>query len=89
MSILTVGRVHHDTIRMERTYRASPERVFDAWRDVAARLRWSRPSPHVEIVYDKAEFRVGGEDVTRCGSEERRVGKECSSPCRSRWSPYH
>ena len=23
------------------------------------------------------------------GSEERRVGKECSSPCRSRWSPYH
>ena len=22
-------------------------------------------------------------------SEERRVGKECSSPCRSRWSPYH
>ena len=22
-------------------------------------------------------------------SEERRVGQECSSPCRSRWSPYH
>ena len=22
-------------------------------------------------------------------SEERRVGKECSEPCRSRWSPYH
>src|SRR3546814_5542866 len=21
-------------------------------------------------------------------SEERRVGKECVSPCRSRWSPY-
>src|SRR3546814_15923245 len=26
-------------------------------------------------------------DNTR--SEERRVGKECVSPCRSRWSPYH
>ena len=25
--------------------------------------------------------------ITR--SEERRVGKECSEPCRSRWSPYH
>ena len=25
--------------------------------------------------------------VTR--SEERRVGKECTSWCRSRWSPYH
>src|SRR3546814_12630244 len=26
-----------------------------------------------------------------CGarSEERRVGKECVSTCRSRWSPYH
>src|SRR3546814_12963141 len=22
-------------------------------------------------------------------SEERRVGKECVSPCSSRWSPYH
>src|SRR3546814_15142656 len=22
-------------------------------------------------------------------SEERRVGKECVSPCRSRWSPFH
>ena len=22
-------------------------------------------------------------------SEERRVGKECYQPCRSRWSPYH
>src|SRR3546814_9068518 len=26
-------------------------------------------------------------DGTR--SEERRVGKECVSTCRSRWSPYH
>ena len=26
-------------------------------------------------------------DETR--SEERRVGKECASMCRSRWSPYH
>src|SRR3546814_14486944 len=26
-------------------------------------------------------------DVTR--SEERRVGKECVSKCKSRWSPYH
>ena len=25
----------------------------------------------------------------RARSEERRVGKECSLLCRSRWSPYH
>ena len=27
--------------------------------------------------------------VTAARSEERRVGKECLSVCRSRWSPYH
>src|SRR3546814_20819024 len=26
---------------------------------------------------------------TAARSEERRVGKECVSKCRSRWSPYH
>src|SRR3546814_13003260 len=28
-------------------------------------------------------------DRTPPRSEERRVGKECVSTCRSRWSPYH
>ena len=27
--------------------------------------------------------------ITGVRSEERRVGKECASMCRSRWSPYH
>src|SRR3546814_15667476 len=30
-----------------------------------------------------------GEKVFPSRSEERRVGKECVSTCRSRWSPYH
>src|SRR3546814_12604961 len=29
------------------------------------------------------------EDSVVISSEERRVGKECGSTCRSRWSPYH
>src|SRR3546814_12637873 len=29
------------------------------------------------------------EQNTNVRSEERRVGKECVSTCRSRWSPYH
>ena len=29
------------------------------------------------------------ETKTTSRSEERRVGKECASMCRSRWSPYH
>src|SRR3546814_11015546 len=28
-------------------------------------------------------------DLISARSEERRVGKECVSTCRSRWSPYH
>ena len=36
----------------------------------------------------KAEYKQKiGTDFPR--SEERRVGKECTSWCRSRWSPYH
>src|SRR3546814_19102221 len=30
-----------------------------------------------------------GEPLLQFRSEERRVGKECVSTCRSRWSPYH
>src|SRR3546814_3572198 len=41
----------------------------------------------------RAITREAGVDETRTvnsreRSEERRVGKECVSPCRSRWSPY-
>ena len=34
--------------------------------------------------------RLGVESLAAMArSEERRVGKECSVTCRSRWSPYH
>ena len=33
--------------------------------------------------------RVATHRIAAGGSEERRVGKECSVTCRSRWSPYH
>src|SRR3546814_18902055 len=34
-----------------------------------------------------SQVTVSGSTFSR--SEERRVGKECVSPCRSRWSPFH
>src|SRR3546814_12069565 len=34
-------------------------------------------------------LRAGEVIHPRLRSEERRVGKECVSTCRSRWSPYH
>src|SRR3546814_19296706 len=37
---------------------------------------------------DPAVPHVGTDLVQMFGSEERRVGKECVSPCRYRWSPY-
>ena len=45
-----------------------------------------------------ATFLIAGMVLGKCarmalddtiGSEERRVGKECTIQCRSRWSPYH
>ena len=36
-----------------------------------------------------AVFAAAAEVVDFAGSEERRVGKECRTVCRSRWSPYH
>src|SRR3546814_2941567 len=43
---------------------------------VGAITPWNFPLHQVVL-------KVGGR------SEERRVGKECVSTCRSRWSPYH
>ena len=41
--------------------------------------------------HPKGEAAFHGEyrEITPPRSEERRVGKECSLTCRSRWSPYH
>src|SRR3546814_20998715 len=50
-----------------------------------ARLRNDRQRPAM-VSLPGAEREVQGVDVR---SEERRVGKECVSKCRSRWSQYH
>src|SRR3546814_19618293 len=39
------------------------------------------------LLKEKMRLPSSAEPVVR--SEERRVGKECVSTCRSRWSPYH
>ena len=43
------------------------------------------------IVFDTVRryMEYKGYEVNYVRSEERRVGKECASMCRSRWSPYH
>ena len=59
--------VHHATIVLERTYDARPSRVFAAFVDPAARMRWGVPSQSVRLIYDQTDFRIGGKDVARCG----------------------
>src|SRR3546814_13930993 len=49
------------------------------------------PHPIDEFVLEdvgRKQARGIGDGIER-RSEERRVGKECVSTCRSRWSPYH
>src|SRR3546814_19994272 len=42
------------------------------------------------VLLDKAMQKCFCDRLSPAGrSEERRVGKECVSTCRSRWSPYH
>src|SRR3546814_18324389 len=55
----------------------------------------SSNSPALFSYFEDGEDGVGAfalpatDDPEETRSEERRVGKECVSKCRSRWSPYH
>src|SRR3546814_5252311 len=44
---------------------------------------------HGELPLLRSAADAGDLDLGVLRSEERRVGKECVSTCRSRWSPYH
>ena len=46
------------------------------------------PEGEVMLILERANPSVLAR-VKQTRSEERRVGKECDIPCRSRWSPYH
>src|SRR3546814_18082740 len=54
-------------------------------RDVLADLREHGESLRIRAARDELLSTM----ACHGRSEERRVGKECVSTCRSRWSPYH
>src|SRR3546814_12898592 len=62
------------------------QRLVDAVSEMAVRIEEKQP-PAIDAVADQATVVIANDDAPR--SEERRVGKECVSTCRSRWWPYH
>src|SRR3546814_3221814 len=74
-------------------------RISDWSSDVCSSDLLDADGGDAEALRQPVEFGLGGageavarEDGAGEGenrSEERRVGKECVSTCRSRWSPYH
>ena len=51
----------HSTFVIERLYAASPQRVFDAWADPAAKTKWFGPPEKPEGTYS-LDFREGGHE---------------------------
>jgi uncharacterized protein YndB with AHSA1/START domain len=64
---LSARSVRHDTIVVERAFDASPARVFAAWTDPAARVRWDLPGDEWVIADREYDFRVGGRESRRFG----------------------
>src|SRR3546814_13883393 len=57
-------------------------------RSVLSRCRMA-PIRAFSHIPEGIHARFAGARVALVRSEERRVGKECVSTCRSRWAPYH
>src|SRR3546814_16972859 len=84
VAIIGKGAVGHPFEVRRNVQRVAAQADFGAI-DV---LRDDRQAIVAELrIVAEAEVAVGIDLAQR--SEERRVGKECVSTCRSRWSPYH
>ena len=62
---MTERSVTHATIVVERTYDASPARVFAAWADPAVKIRWFAGPDDWDTGGYELDFRVGGRERIR------------------------
>src|SRR3546814_9482393 len=58
------------------------------WPLLPLRIRFLQLTPSWSLIAQRAGLASVPAGIER-RSEERHVGKECVSTCRSRWSPYH
>ena len=73
--------------RIAAAWAAQPADLQQALMLAAEQIRNFHAKQHHQSWMDVTAEGTLGQLVVR--SEERRVGKECVSLCRSRWSPYH
>src|SRR5580704_7540458 len=57
--------VTHSTFVIERSYPATPERVFGAFSDPAQKRRWFAEDEESELEHFEMDFRVGGSECAR------------------------
>jgi uncharacterized protein YndB with AHSA1/START domain len=66
---MTARSAQHGTIRLERTFKAAPARVFAAWAEPKARAKWDVPGRWV-IAEQTHDFREGGRELKRFGPKD-------------------
>ena len=88
-----IGRGMSRTEKALSGLKASTDRAAGALRGLVAievgKILANGFSRAANAALDMANRVRGTIDETAKRSEERRVGKECLTQCRSRWSPYH
>jgi uncharacterized protein YndB with AHSA1/START domain len=57
--------VTHNTFVIERSYHATPERVFNAFADPAKKRRWFVEGERHDVEQYELDFRVGGQEKAR------------------------
>jgi uncharacterized protein YndB with AHSA1/START domain len=69
---MTERSVVHSTFAIERSYPASPERLFAAFSDPAKKRRWFAEGEEFQIEHFEVDFRVGGIETARFRSKDGR-----------------
>src|SRR3546814_15519184 len=87
---IAVAEAESFTVAASRLFltQSSLTTTIQQFEDLVGLKLFDRNTRRVVMTHEAQRFKIGA-DYILSRSEERRVGKECVSTCRSRWSPYH